>query len=464
MNLSLGLYGWSIVLVSIVAAIIAGKRARDKQSTTDDKTGVSYMLAGRTLTAPLFAVTLVATWYGSVLASGEFIVRNGLMFFLCFGVPYYGAAVLYALFLSKRIRQSEVVSIPSTISRVFGTRAGLAAAFAILFIAIPAPFMLSLGVLLQSLTHLPLWLCIIIGTACSLVIVAKGGLRSDVAANVVQLTLMFGGFVILACACVAVYGGFPTMVEALPSASLSVPGAIGWSGVAVWMLIALQTVVDPNFHMRTAAATSPVAARNGLLISVVGWVFFDVLQLTIGLYGVAYVSTSNPQWHFLTVAQATLPDALKGVFVAGVLAAIMSTLDGYALSSATTIGHDLWGASRGHGSMRYRLYGGLIITGVGGALAAIAIPSIVDLIVAAASITVPGLMVPLIASLWKPIRLLMPTKWGLPPWLLIVIPCAVAALTTVYNINIAYVIEPMFCGLFCSFALLPLTRRADVTI
>lgn len=458
MTLSLGVAGWCVVLFAVTAAITAGRWVSRRTSSGSEQGTLEFILAGRSLTAPMFAITLIATWYGSVLASGEFIVRNGIMFAFCFGAPYYVAAILYAFFLSGKIRSSKAVSIPATIRNTFGKGAGIASAFAVAVIAIPAPFMLSLGIVIEALTQWPLWVCIVTGTACSLFIVAKGGLRSDVAANTVQLSVMYLGFAVLAVACVASYGTPTTMLHSLPAETLSIPGPIGWSGVVVWFLIALQTFVDPNFHMRTAAVRTPSAARNGLLVSVIGWAVFDLLQLTIGLYGIAYLPHAEPQWHFLVVAQAVLPDVLKGLFVAGVLSAIMSTLDGYALSSATTIGHDIWGAFSAPNTGKKRLVISLIITGVGGTAAAISVSSIVDLIVMAASIAVPGLLLPLLASLWKPLKHIMRKKQGSPAWLLIIAPSAVAAVTLLYNHHGQYSIQPMFTGILASIVLLPFTK------
>lgn len=458
MTFTLGSVGWSIVVLSVVGAIVAGRWNARKSQDQSDQGGLGFILAGRSLTAPLFAVTLIATWYGSVMASGEFIVRNGVMFLLCFGVPYYITALCYALFLSKRIRRSSAITIPASITETFGKSAGLAASVAVLVISIPAPYMLSLGIVLQVLTEWPLWVCIVLGTACSLVIVAKGGLRSDVAANVVQLTLMYGGFAALAIGCVVAFGGVGTMVSALPASTFHIPGTVGWSGVFVWLLISLQTFVDPNFHMRSAAARSPREAKLGMLLSVAGWVLFDILQVAVGLYGVAFVSSNDAQWHFLSVAQAVLPDVLKGLFVASIIAAVMSTLDGYALVSATTIGHDIMGMLSSKGSAKRRLYLALLLTGIGGTIAAITVSSIVDLIMLAASVAVPGLMLPLIASVWHPLRTVMRKQRGLPAWILIVLPCVVATVTVIFNKTSGKVVEPMFTGLLASIILFPLTR------
>ncbi len=321
--------------------------------------------------------------------------------------------------------------------------------------------MLSLGVVLQGLTSLPLWFCVIIGTAASLLIVAKGGLRSDVSANLVQVVLMYAGFGALAAGCILNIEGVSSMVSRLPDAVFDVPGSIGWTGVAVWVLIAMQTFVDPNFHMRTSAARTATDARRGLLYSVVGWVVFDGLQLVIGLYGIAFASDGNHTGHFLSVAQLALPDVWRGLFVASVVSAVMSSLDGYALVSATTIGYDLL-PGRGPNRER-RLVLGLVLTGIAGSVAAITIRSITDLISMAASITVPGLLLPMLMAIWPVLRRIIVTTGIIPPWLWIAGPSMIAAVFTVLRLNQITNVEPMFVGLLVSVALAPFTRMPHAT-
>ena len=67
--------------------------------------GVDYLLAGRRLTLPAFVATLVTTWYGGILGIGEYAWRFGISTWLVFGIPYYLAATVFALWLAPRLRR-----------------------------------------------------------------------------------------------------------------------------------------------------------------------------------------------------------------------------------------------------------------------------------------------------------------------------------------------------------------------
>lgn len=393
--------GWLDVLWivgSMVAVIWAGTRAGDGPSTMD------FLLAGRRLTLPMFVVTLVATWYGLVLGSGEMIYRHGLVMILCFGLPYYIAALAYAAWLSARIRQGKASTIPEQIGRMLGAPAGVATSMILVVLASPAPYVAMLGTMLSAYTGWSMIVSSTAVTALSLAVVFRGGLSSDVRANTIQFVIMYAGFAVLVAASWFVYGSPVVLSSKLEPEFLSIPGSIGWQGVAIWWVIALQTFIDPTFHMRVAAASTPGIAKRGLIWSVAFWALFDLLQLAAGLYARAFVDVQRPLESYLALADSVLPDGLRGLFLAGVIAAGMSTLSGYALVSGTVIGHDLYDSTRGRAPRRSSLRWGLMASGVFGVVVAVWIPSAIDIVVAAASIAVPAFLFPLVISYVRPVR------------------------------------------------------------
>jgi SSS family solute:Na+ symporter len=449
MSGTLSLHGWDIavLLLSLVAVYAAGILGSRRQRQTE----AEYVLAGRTLTLPFFVASLVATWYGAVLGSGEFIVRHGIAFILCFGVPYYLVAIGYARWLANRIRRSEAVSIPDQIGAAYGPVARTVAAVIMLVITIPASYQLMLGVILQSVTGWPLLPSIIVGTVVSLLYVVRGGLRSDVAANVVQLVLMYAGMAALVVASMVTFGWPTELLPRIPPSHGSLPGPLGWTPILVWSIVALQTFVDPNFHVRAAAARTTTTARRGIMISVGMWMVFDALQLMAGLYALVHVQTAEPAQAYLALAQAVLPVVWKGLFLAGIVAAVMSTLDGYALVSATTIGHDLIDARSGRTPSVRSLRIGLGLTALAGTLAAWWVPSIIDLVYHAASMVVPALLLPLLRS-FGAIRV----RERRAIVLLMVLPAISSAASLISGLG-----EPMIVGLgvsLCLFLFLGLRR------
>jgi SSS family solute:Na+ symporter len=432
------LSGYDIVVIigSLIAVYLAARKGR-----ASDTSG--YVVAGRTLTLPFFVATLVATWYGAVLGSGEFILRYGISFILCFGVPYYVVALAYASFLAKRIHASKTVSIPDQFGRVYGSRGRTISAAILLVITTPASYQLMMGVLLTHLFQIPLLVSITLGTGVSIAYVFAGGLRSDVYANTVQFVLMYLGMAVLVAFAIATYGSPLQMWSALPAVSKEIPGTIGWSGILGWFIIALQTFIDPNFYARTLAATSPRIAGRGLAVSVACWMVFDLLQLAAGMYMIAFAPETDPTTSYLSFAMSMLPSAYRGLFVASLLAAVMSTLDGYALSSATMLAHDVMPKHMltQHPLSRYRI--SLLIIAVAGSIVALCVPSIIDIIFYSASIAVSAVLVPLLMSFTSRAGVLRHSiTWQL------IVPAVAATLSLAADLG-----EPIFVGLIVSAGL-----------
>ena len=309
---------------------------------------VDYVVAGRRLTLPAFTASLVTTWYGGILGVGEYTWSYGVSNWLVFGVPYYLYAGIFALFLAGRARRSRVLTVPELLDRRFGRGAALIGAVVLFVMTAPGAYVLMLGVLVGFATGWPLWVGVVVGTALSVGYVFRGGLRAVVATDLVQFVLMFVGFLVLVPVCVGRFGGWSFLQTHLPPAHLTWDGGLGLQAVAVWYFIAMATLVEPAFYQRCYAAKSEGTARWGIALAIVLWIVFDFLTTTAGLYArAALPELADPVRAFPALAAEVLPPLWQGVFIVGLLATIMSTVDSYAFIGAITLGRDVIGRWRG---------------------------------------------------------------------------------------------------------------------
>ena len=315
-----------------------------------------YLVAGRRLTLPAFVASLVCTWYGGILGVGEYGWKYGISTWLVFGVPYYCYALVFALVLARRARRSRVLSPCDQLERAWGRPAALVGAAVLFVMTTPAAYVLMLGVLIKQATGWPLWLAVGLGTIFSVSYVFRGGLLAVVTTDRVQFVLMFLAFLVLVPACVAVLGGWTWLRANLPPSHLAADGGLGWQAILVWYAIAAATLTEPGFYQRCYAARDERTARSGILWSLGFWLVFDALTTTAGLYArAALPDLADPVAAFPQLAAAVLPEIWLGLFMVGLLAIIMSTVDSYALLAAVTLGRDFW--------RRCRLPAGALLTG-----------------------------------------------------------------------------------------------------
>ena len=390
------------VLILYVGLLIGFGFYRTKQSGKDPE---EFLLAGRKLSLPGFVVTLVATWYGGILGIGENTYSYGIQTWFIFGLPYYIFAILFAFLIAGRINQTKFISIPDQFHGRFGKTAGVVSALYILFLASPAPYILSIGILLQFTTGLSFGLSLLMATGLSLSYIWIGGFKAVVRTDGLQFGFMFVGFLLLLIFSMKSSGPISELV--LPVSHLNITGGASIQYIVVWFFIALWTFVDPGFYQRCAAAKSPQTAKKGILISIGFWFIFDMLTLSTGLYAKALLTAGDPLFAYPRLGAMVLPPLAYGIFITGLLATIMSTIDSLGLISAITFGRDiLWRIQSPTSTDKLKwnnestmfVRKGLIITAFIALILAFSIPSVVKLWYGLGSILVPGLVLPFLIS------------------------------------------------------------------
>ncbi len=192
---------------------------------------------------------------------GEYSYKYGISNWLVLGVPYYVAALLFALFLARKARETELLTIPDRLNQVYGRPAALAGASIVFLMAIPGAYIVMLGVLFQMLFGWPFWVGVLFGTGFSTIYVFLGGFKALVRNDLFQFALMFLGFAVLLIFLFVTYGGPGYIAANVPSSHLTWHGGRTTWAVAVWYFIALTTLTEPAFFQRCYAAKTPQVAR-----------------------------------------------------------------------------------------------------------------------------------------------------------------------------------------------------------
>lgn len=419
----------------------------------------SYFVLGRALTLPAFIASLVSTWYGGILGIGEYTYRFGVSNWLVFGMPYYLAAFIFAMFIARKARKTSYYTIPDLLFRRFGRAVSVTGAFVIFFMTVPGAYVLMLGVLIHIVFGYSTEAGIIAGTLFSIVYVFRGGLRSVVRTDLLQFALMFVSFFLALLFLWKSVGGLSMLPERLPDTHLTWHGGNRPQYVLVWYVIALATLVEPAFYQRCFAARDESTAKRGILVSILFWFVFDAMTTTTGLYARALLpGLENPTFAFPSLAVEILPPVLGAVFILGLLATVMSTIDSYAFLSAITLGRDIVWRIRGgaeEDSRRFSAWA-LIVTGAIAVVFAITLRSVVDIWHHFGSVGTPALLIPLASTfsareiLRPPEALLMMISSGALSLFWLVSPAIFPALKGEYLLGI----EPIFPGLILSISLL----------
>ena len=388
----LGAYAAGLIWIGIF-------RIKDQSASQED-----FILSGRRLSLGGFVATLVTTWYGAILGVGENTFLYGIQTWFIFALPYYGFALGYAFWIAPKIREKNFLSIPDHFRFHYGETAGIISALLITFLASPAPYILSMGILLQFLFGINLGSALLISTIFSVIYVWNGGFSAVVKTDILQFILMFIGFFLLIGFSWNEFGSPAVLIKSISETHLDPLGGNTVQYILVWFFIAAWTFIDPGFYQRCAAAKSPEIAKKGLLISIGFWAVFDCLTVLSGLYAVVMIQTDQALLSFPLLGANILPIGVFGLFITGLLATIMSTIDSLSLISAITFGRDiLWRIQRPRMDSNPipLVRKGLVIISFLSLFLAFAVPSVVGLFYAIGSVLIPGLILPFVFTLWN---------------------------------------------------------------
>lgn len=387
---------YSLIVIYLALLLWLGFRERHKITNVTD-----LILDGRRLTLPAFVASLVSTWYGGILGVGEYSYQYGISNWLVFGAPYYAAAFLFALFLSRKARESKLLTIPERLAQVYDNKTALAGAIIVFMMTVPAAYILMLGVLGKEFFGWPLWIGVIFGTIFSIVYVYFGAFRSVVRTDIYQFVLMFAGFILILAVLLFKYGGWEYLKSNLPETHFTWHGGNSGVYIATWYFIALATLIEPAFYQRCYAAKEHKVATKGIFVSILCWMFFDFLTTSCGLYTKAVIpDLAHPVASYPALAKMVLPAGLLGVFAVSLLSTIMSTVDSYAFIAASTFGNDIIPRFKKVTETQIVKLTqlGLLVSAVMAIVWALFFRSAVDIWHAFGSIATPALLVPMVSS------------------------------------------------------------------
>ena len=330
-----GFFGY----LAIVAAI--GFHALRRTRSADD-----YVIGGRRLSAPVAALSAGASdmsgWLllglpGAVLllGIGEAWIVVGLVI---------GAWANWRLVAAQLRRHTEALNGAVTLPQYFAARvasktrlpAMLATVLILLFFAIYTAAGFVAGAKLFTTTmgldyHVALWL----GVAVVLAYTALGGFLAVSWTDCFQAILMMAALVAVAVLATANAPLGPFVASGTTIGTLALVSSLAW-GLGYFgqphVLARFMAIESPRlvpWARRTNLIWMVVASSAAVIVGVAGSRFF-------GADGLA-----DPETVFIVLAGELLTPWLAGVVVAGILAAVMSTVDSQLLVASTALVEDL---------------------------------------------------------------------------------------------------------------------------
>ena len=206
------------------------------------------------------------------------------------------------------------------------------------------------GVIVHVFTGLPEWVGVVGMGIIVILYCMSGGMKGAMMTDVIQGSLMIATAVVTFIVSVVMGGGFSNINHTLQSmneAYLTFPGANGYmpwtyyvSNIVLWSFF---TMGQPHLFTKFFAMKDHKTMFNAILLGTAGMFFSATLIEWAGVNGIASIQNIEKADQIIPmILQRGMNPFLASIFIAGIVAAGMSTIDGILVTTTGAVTRDIY--------------------------------------------------------------------------------------------------------------------------
>lgn len=206
------------------------------------------------------------------------------------------------------------------------------------------------GIAFEQLTSgtVPYWLGGLAVTLVVLAYVSTGGMRGTGWTNAFQGTVFVVALIGFAIVIPEQLGGFTAATRATLDINPTLMNRaglppLGWKTyLSVAVMVSIETFILPHLFIRYMTSRSSKQLQRTAVVYPIAILLSWGPAVLLGFWGLGqFPDIANPDFILPALIQANFPTWLVGLALAGILAALMSTLDGQVLTLATMLTEDV---------------------------------------------------------------------------------------------------------------------------
>ena len=204
------------------------------------------------------------------------------------------------------------------------------------------------GVIVHVFTGLPEWVGVVGMGIIVILYCMSGGMKGAMMTDVIQGSLMIATAVVTFIVSIVMGGGFSNINHTLQSmneAYLTFPGANGYmpyyvSNIVLWSFF---TMGQPHLFTKFFAMKDHKTMFKAILLGTAGMFFSATLIEWAGVNGIASIQNIEKADQIIPmILQRGMNPFLASIFIAGIVAAGMSTIDGILVTTTGAVTRDIY--------------------------------------------------------------------------------------------------------------------------
>uniref|UniRef100_A0A7V3NVM8 Sodium:solute symporter family protein n=1 Tax=candidate division WOR-3 bacterium TaxID=2052148 RepID=A0A7V3NVM8_UNCW3 len=339
-----------IVFLYFVVVLIVGLLAQRLA-----KSGTDYLIAGRNLGLWLCTAVVVGEWLGgmSTIGVSERAYVSGISS-AWYNISTSIGMALFGFLLAKHYRRNNVYTVSEMIEKLYNKNVRTVSAIAFLFAYIILGYaqVQTVGSVLASSLNMKFTDGVILGGLLVTIYVTAGGYWSITLTNVIHTLFLYFSIISTFIIGLIKIGGYSGLFKALAevgknTAIYKSPFGVGTNQVLGWIIggmfgaFAAQASIQPVF-----AAKDERTAKNASLLSALLIFPTGIFTATLGMIAATgkFVNVSNPKQALPSLLMSTnfVPAWFGGIALAGILAAILSTVAPVMFAVSTILVKDIY--------------------------------------------------------------------------------------------------------------------------
>jgi len=320
-----------------------------------NRSAADFAIGGRSVGPWVTALSFVAAYYSSVviIGGGAFGWKYGLSTLWVGASNVLVGTTLAWIVLGRRIRRFTENLDAMTLPGLFGaryaspsTRVFSAAVTGLFLIVYNVSVLKGMANSFEVLMDMPYWAGVVLSAAVILFYTAVGGYLAVVWTSFVQGIVMIVALVLLSWVALAKVGGMAALVTKLGAVSpglVSSPGEWGWAGlVSFSLIVSLGTWGMPQLLIRFYSIKDAKMLRLGVVIVTLGASVALLPYLSGAIARVLVPELASADQAIPSLTALVLNDWGGALFLAGVVAAGMSTFAGVLIIISSSMVRDVW--------------------------------------------------------------------------------------------------------------------------
>lgn len=342
-------FDWLIIALYFAGILLVGVSMRKRAG----KSVKSFYVASRKLTVPILIGVGAAGWYDSwtIVGLAECGWTMGISVILVFVIPEAILRLPLAVIIGPHVRDKIpdwVVTVPDMMKYLYSDNVKLISAITyIANLLYDSALLFAIAEVLKLVSGMPMIVSLIVAGLVIAIYTALSGLWGLAVTDLIQFAIMTVAVGSLMVGIIVKFGGLPVIwdkIEAIdPNLLTPTGGMSGWEAAA-WAISACAMYCEAACYQRFGSARSGKDIKTAYSLMLAMGVTFSTAMVIAGMAALAFFGDAGatPATGFWSMVFTVLPVGFRGLFVAALCAAVMSTVSSDWLLFATCAVNDIW--------------------------------------------------------------------------------------------------------------------------